>query len=333
MAGYAGGLFIPFRDATNGTETYGAGRYLVDAAKSADLGGDPATGTLIVDFNFAVQPSCAFDPRWACPLAPPENRLDIPIRAGERLGPLKPRRTAPNVPMDRSGRTDASDGPPDAGRPAQDDRVRFLAAPRRRRTSTSACSGRATSASCVASPRTSPAAACSSSTPGIVLIAPAEELTDRRRPRVASEANTPRVRPGRASTTTLPERDRYLVAMSAAVQLSGLAERIGMAQSTQVVQTKMLDYFFSLRKLHTIAFQPIVTLDDRRAVRVRVPVPPARCRCCRSRSRRSSRRRSTPTVASSSTSTSSRTALEQDRPARGGRASRRQAARAATRST
>lgn len=85
MAGYAGGLFIPFRDATNGTETYGAGRYLVDAAKSADLGGDPAAGTLILDFNFSFQPSCAFDPRWACPLAPPENRLDLPIRAGERL--------------------------------------------------------------------------------------------------------------------------------------------------------------------------------------------------------------------------------------------------------
>jgi Uncharacterized conserved protein len=85
MAGYAGGLFIPFRDATNGQETYGAGRYLVDAAKSADLGGDPARNTMIVDFNFAFQPSCAFDPRWACPLAPPENRLDHPIRAGERV--------------------------------------------------------------------------------------------------------------------------------------------------------------------------------------------------------------------------------------------------------
>ena len=85
MAGYAGGLFIPFRDATNGIETYGAGRYLVDAAKSADLGGDPATSTLILDFNFAVQPSCAFDPKWACPLAPPENRLDVAVRAGERL--------------------------------------------------------------------------------------------------------------------------------------------------------------------------------------------------------------------------------------------------------
>jgi uncharacterized protein len=85
MSGYAGGLFIPFRDATNGSETYGAGRYLLDAAKSADLGGDPARGTLILDFNFAFHPSCAFDPKWACPLAPPENRLDLPIQAGERL--------------------------------------------------------------------------------------------------------------------------------------------------------------------------------------------------------------------------------------------------------
>lgn len=84
LAGYAGGLFIPFRDATNGTETYGAGRYLMDAAKSADLGTND-DGQLILDFNFATQPSCAFDPRWACPLAPPENRLDVEIRAGERL--------------------------------------------------------------------------------------------------------------------------------------------------------------------------------------------------------------------------------------------------------
>lgn len=84
MAGYAGGLFLPFRDTTNGTETYGAGRYLLDAAKSADLGAD-GDGRLVLDFNFAYQPSCAFDPRWACPLAPPENRLDIAIRAGERI--------------------------------------------------------------------------------------------------------------------------------------------------------------------------------------------------------------------------------------------------------
>jgi uncharacterized protein (DUF1684 family) len=85
MEGYAGGLFLPFRDGTSGVETYAAGRYLLDSAKSADLGGDPDAGTLTLDFNFAYQPSCAFDPKWACPLAPPENRLDLAIRAGERI--------------------------------------------------------------------------------------------------------------------------------------------------------------------------------------------------------------------------------------------------------
>ncbi len=85
MAGYAGGLFVPFRDASNGHETYGAGRYLLDTAKSADLGPGSADGSLILDFNFAFQPSCAFDPKWSCPLAPPENRLDLRIEAGERL--------------------------------------------------------------------------------------------------------------------------------------------------------------------------------------------------------------------------------------------------------
>jgi uncharacterized protein (DUF1684 family) len=85
MAGYTGGLFIPFRDGTNGRETYGAGRYLLDTAKSHDLGVDEATGELILDFNFATQPSCAFDPRWACPLAPSENHLPFDVRAGERL--------------------------------------------------------------------------------------------------------------------------------------------------------------------------------------------------------------------------------------------------------
>jgi hypothetical protein len=85
MEGYTGGLFLPFRDATSGHETYAAGRYLLDTAKSADLGGARDGSSLILDFNFAYQPSCAFDPQWACPLAPPENRLDIPIRAGERI--------------------------------------------------------------------------------------------------------------------------------------------------------------------------------------------------------------------------------------------------------
>jgi uncharacterized protein (DUF1684 family) len=85
MAGYAGGLFLPFRDATNGRETYGAGRYLLDTAKSADLGPGSRPRSLVLDFNFSFHPSCAFDPRWSCPLAPPENRLDLPIEAGERL--------------------------------------------------------------------------------------------------------------------------------------------------------------------------------------------------------------------------------------------------------
>lgn len=82
LEGYGGGLFIPFRDATSDSETYGAGRYLYDTIKGADLGweGD----RLVFDFNFAYNPSCSYDPRWVCPLAPPPNRLDIPIRAGER---------------------------------------------------------------------------------------------------------------------------------------------------------------------------------------------------------------------------------------------------------
>lgn len=83
IAVYGGGVFVPFRDATNGTDTYGAGRYVVDTIKGADLGG--SDGRLIVDFNYAYHPSCAYDPKWSCPLAPPANRLDGPIRAGERL--------------------------------------------------------------------------------------------------------------------------------------------------------------------------------------------------------------------------------------------------------
>jgi len=85
IEGYTGGVFVPFRDLTNGHETYAAGRYVLDSAKSADLGSDPERGTIVLDFNFSYHPSCAFDPRWSCPLAPPENRLDVAIRAGERL--------------------------------------------------------------------------------------------------------------------------------------------------------------------------------------------------------------------------------------------------------
>jgi uncharacterized protein (DUF1684 family) len=88
IEGYAGGLFVPFRDATSGHETYGGGRYLLDTIKSADLGSDARADTVVLDFNYAYHPSCTYDPRWVCPLAPPDSRLAIPIRAGERLGRL-----------------------------------------------------------------------------------------------------------------------------------------------------------------------------------------------------------------------------------------------------
>ena len=79
---YGGGVFVPFADATSGAETYGAGRYLLDTVKGADLGTED--GRLVLDFNLAYNPSCSYDPRWACPLAPPANRLPLPVRAGER---------------------------------------------------------------------------------------------------------------------------------------------------------------------------------------------------------------------------------------------------------
>ena len=79
---YGGGLFVPFADATSGTETYGAGRYLLDTVKGADLGTEE--GRLVLDFNLAYNPSCSYDPRWACPLSPPANRLAVAVRAGER---------------------------------------------------------------------------------------------------------------------------------------------------------------------------------------------------------------------------------------------------------
>jgi uncharacterized protein (DUF1684 family) len=79
---YSGGLFLPFADATTGKTTYGGGRYLLDTAKSADLG--VRDGALVLDFNFAYHPSCAYDAIWRCPLAPRGNRLSVPIEAGER---------------------------------------------------------------------------------------------------------------------------------------------------------------------------------------------------------------------------------------------------------
>lgn len=82
---YSGGVFIPFRDATSGKTTYGGGRYLLDTAKSADLG--ERNGELVLDFNFAYHPSCHYDPQWVCPLAPLTNRLAVAIEAGERVYP------------------------------------------------------------------------------------------------------------------------------------------------------------------------------------------------------------------------------------------------------
>jgi uncharacterized protein (DUF1684 family) len=85
---YAGGLFVPFRDTTSGHETYGGGRYLFDTAKDTDgLVLEITTGSpeVVIDFNFAYNASCAYSPRWACPLAPPENHLRVPVRAGEKI--------------------------------------------------------------------------------------------------------------------------------------------------------------------------------------------------------------------------------------------------------
>ena len=82
LLGYGGGVFLPFADATSGRETYGAGRYLLDTIKSADLGTAP-DGRAVLDFNFAYNPSCAYSARYLCPLAPPVNRLAAAVRAGE----------------------------------------------------------------------------------------------------------------------------------------------------------------------------------------------------------------------------------------------------------
>jgi len=82
LEAYGGGAFLSFRDATSGGESYGGGRYLLDTVKGADLGEED--GRLVLDFNFAYNPSCSYDPGWVCPLAPPANRLAVPLEAGEK---------------------------------------------------------------------------------------------------------------------------------------------------------------------------------------------------------------------------------------------------------
>jgi uncharacterized protein len=80
---YGGGLFLPLRDGTAGDTSYGGGRYALDTAKGADLGGGSAS--LIVDLNFVYHPSCRYNPTWQCPLAPAGNMIAAPVRGGERL--------------------------------------------------------------------------------------------------------------------------------------------------------------------------------------------------------------------------------------------------------
>jgi hypothetical protein len=81
LGSYGGGIFLPVKDGLAGTSTYGGGRYVLDTVKGADLGGDG--DRLVVDLNFAYNPSCAYDPAWACPLAPPSNVVSAEVRAGE----------------------------------------------------------------------------------------------------------------------------------------------------------------------------------------------------------------------------------------------------------
>ena len=87
LTSYGGGLFLPVKDRLAGAPggTYGGGRYLLDTVKGADLGPGGAEDSLIIDFNFAYNPSCAYDPSWSCPLAQPGNTLSEEIPVGERM--------------------------------------------------------------------------------------------------------------------------------------------------------------------------------------------------------------------------------------------------------
>jgi len=84
---YGGGLFLPFRDATCPAESYGGGRYLTDTVKGTFGRGVTvlAPDRVRLDFNYAYNPSCAYNDLYACPLAPPEDRVDGEIRAGEMI--------------------------------------------------------------------------------------------------------------------------------------------------------------------------------------------------------------------------------------------------------
>jgi uncharacterized protein (DUF1684 family) len=85
LSGYGGGVFVPVKDASCGRTSYGGGRYLLDTVKGSDLGGEP--GRLVLDLNFAYNPSCAYDPAWACPLPPAGNVLEVSVPVGEQVSP------------------------------------------------------------------------------------------------------------------------------------------------------------------------------------------------------------------------------------------------------
>jgi len=80
---YGGGIFVPMKDRTSGRGSYGGGRYVLDTVKGADLGRS-LDGGLVLDLNFAYNPSCAYDPAWACPLATRGNVLDSAVPVGEQ---------------------------------------------------------------------------------------------------------------------------------------------------------------------------------------------------------------------------------------------------------
>jgi uncharacterized protein (DUF1684 family) len=86
LGSYGGGLFLPIRDPD--PRTYGGGRYVLDTIKGADLGGEG--DGLVVDLNFAFQPSCAYDEAWACPLPGPGNTVDHSVPVGERYRSVDP---------------------------------------------------------------------------------------------------------------------------------------------------------------------------------------------------------------------------------------------------
>ncbi|GAC1693421.1 MAG: DUF1684 domain-containing protein [Ktedonobacteraceae bacterium] len=84
---YGGGLFLPFRDTTSPQESYGGGSYLFDTIKGSDFmskTNEHGQMRIVLDFNYAYNPSCAYNDAWTCPLAPSENRLHVALPAGEK---------------------------------------------------------------------------------------------------------------------------------------------------------------------------------------------------------------------------------------------------------